>query len=242
MKFSTPISILLAGVLISAGLYFGLKAETPPANKQVLGDVQAPPAAVEEPTIITTSIDDDAILGDKSTAQVAIIEFSDYECPYCKTFRDTTLQQLKEKYINTGEVILVYRDLPLSFHNPAAQMEAEATECARSLGTDQTYYDYHDLIFDNSPGNGAGVDEDGLVALATKLNLSSSAFRQCLTSGQFKDEVNADAAHAASVGISGTPGFVVGTLTQDGSVTGDFINGAQPYAAFELAINKYLSN
>jgi len=151
------------------------------------------------------------------------------------------LDQIKKEHIDTGEAILVYRDLPLPFHNPAAQREAEAAECARSLGSDKTYYDYHDLIFKNTQGNGLGITVEKLTQLATNLNLSSVKFKQCMDNGDFKEEVNKDAQDANSVGISGTPGFVVGKLSEDGSVEGDFVNGAQPYPVFKVAIAKYLN-
>jgi protein-disulfide isomerase len=240
MKLSTPLSILIAGVLISAGAYFGLKSDSG-NSAQVEGESKTISPTAEAPTIYKTSIDDDAILGNRDTAKVAIVEFSDYECPYCKSFRDQALVQIKSNHIDTGEVIFVYRDLPLTFHNPAATLEAEAVECARSLGNDDTYYKYHDLVFENTKGNGSGITQVRLAELAQSLGLSSSKFNQCLDNGDFKEEVAKDLEDAGNVGISGTPGFIVGKLAEDGSVEGDFINGAQPYSVFKTAIAKYLN-
>ena len=95
---------------------------------------------------VKVSVDDDPILGDKN-APVTIIEFSDYECPFCKRHFDETLPQLVKEYISTGKVKLVFRDLPLPFHNPMATTEAITANCARAQGDDNTYYKFHDEIF-----------------------------------------------------------------------------------------------
>lgn len=238
-----PLAILLAGSLIAGGVYFGLKSR--PEN-QTLGEAKPEAAApVKEPapqapTEVTTSIDDDAVLGDKSKAKVAIVEFSDYECPFCARFREQTLDQIKESYIDSGQAIFVYRDLPLPFHNPAAEREAIAAECAREQGNDETYFSYHDQIFATSPGNGQGISVDGLVKIADQLGLSGAQLKTCLEQEKYKQEVARDAADAAKAGISGTPGFVVGRLAPDGTVTGKVISGAQPFSIFQSTIDEQL--
>lgn len=105
----------------------------------------------------SASIDDDPILG-KKDAQLTMVEFSDYECPFCKRHFTQTLPSLKKDYIDTGKVKLVYRDfIAVDGHNPAATQEAEAANCAREQGGDETYFKYHDLIFQNTKSNGEGI-------------------------------------------------------------------------------------
>jgi len=99
-------------------------------------------AAIGKPAKAAISIDDDAILGDPN-APVTIIEFSDFECPFCQRFFSETLSQIQKEYIDTGKARLVYRDFPLSFH-PGAQPAAEAAECAKAQGK---FWEMHDLIF-----------------------------------------------------------------------------------------------
>lgn len=107
--------------------------------------------------ITTAKVDDDPLLGDKSS-NITMVEFSDYECPFCKRHFTQTLPQIKKDYIDKGLVKLVYRDyVAVPSHNPAAELEALAANCARDLGGDEAYFKYHDSIFQNTKSNGAGV-------------------------------------------------------------------------------------
>lgn len=169
-------------------------------------------------------MDEDAILGDPN-APITIIEFSDYECPFCAKFHATTYQQLKQKYIDTGVAKLIYRDFPLGFH-ANAQKAAEAAECA---GEQDRYYEMHDTLF--TRGVGGGVDS--FKQYAEDLGLDTEAFNECLDSGQMQLEVSRDAIDGAQVGVSGTPAFFV---------NGVFIGGAQPITAFDEIINQALQN
>lgn len=245
--FATPAAIVLVGVMISLALFFGLRSSGSPAG-EVAGTKEAPlaqptvPPEPQAPRTAKTSIDDDPILGNKDTAAVAIVEFSDYECPFSKRFADETLGQIKEKYIGAGEAILVFRDLPLPFHNPAAEREAIAAECAREQGGNEKYFEYHDKIFETTAGNGKGIDAGELAKLAEEIGLSGNRLKACLEEERFKEEVEKDAAAAAEAGIFGTPGFVVGKLDAAGNIEGVIIEGAQPYSVFKEAIDAALSN
>ena len=179
-------------------------------------------------------------MGNIDSAKLAIVEFSDFECPYCKKFRNETLNQLKTEYIDTGKVILVYRDMPLEFHAPAAEKEVIAAECAREQGGDEIYYKYHDAIFKQTKGNGKGMDEKTFFSIATNLDLNSNIFSTCLKNEKYKDEITKDAQDAAKAGIRGTPGFIVGKLSKDGKVSGKAIKGAYPFSAFKNIIDEML--
>ena len=238
---SRNITILMVGAMLSLAIFFGLRGKeggvSPPSPEVAKKDNPEVLGVAKE---VSVSIDDDAVLGDKEKAKVAIVEFSDYECSFCKRFVDTTLGQIVENYIDTEKAILVFRDLPLPFHDPASSREAMAAECARDQGGDKKYFEFHDQIFENSPGNGTGLAVADLGKLADKIGLSGTELVSCVEDNKFKKEVAADVADAASVGINGTPGFVVGKLTEDGEVTGVVISGAQPYAVFEAAVEKML--
>ncbi|OGG15362.1 hypothetical protein A3D77_07520 [Candidatus Gottesmanbacteria bacterium RIFCSPHIGHO2_02_FULL_39_11] len=202
-------------------------------------DVPAPivaPGDNGEP--VKVSIDDDPVLGDKN-AKVTLIDFSDYECPFCKRHFDEVYPQLKKDYIDTGKVKMVFRDLPLSFHQNAPK-EAEAAECARKQGGDQMYYKYHDQIFTKTTSNGTGLALDQLPVIAKDLGLNIGQFQQCLDSGEFKAEVDKDLADAAKVGASGTPTFFIGKSTSNGEIDGIKVVGAQPYSAFKTIIDEKL--
>jgi protein-disulfide isomerase len=185
------------------------------------------------------SVDDDPVLGD-ANAPITIIEFSDYECPFCKRHFDQTLPQLMTEYVNTGEVKIVYRDLPLSFHEPMATKEAVAANCAREQGGDSKYFEYHDEIFTRTVSNGNGLAEADLTTIATDLGLNLSSFNSCLLDPAQVDEVKKDVADAGRAGATGTPTFVIGKSTSNGEINGDLVVGAQPFAAFQAVIDPLL--
>jgi len=170
-------------------------------------------------------IENDAILGDKN-APLTIIEFSDYQCPFCKKFIDDAYQDIKKEYIETGKANLVFRDFPLGFHENALPA-ALAAECAKDQGTDETYYSYHDKLFAEQK-----LDREALITYASELDLDTEEFTSCLDDQKFLDEVQKDMAEAQSAGISGTPGFLI---------NGKVISGAQPFPAFKAAIDAALA-
>jgi protein-disulfide isomerase len=206
-----------------------------PANDQA----KAAPAQPQQPTKGVASIDDDPILGDKN-APITIIEFSDYECPFCKRHFDQTHQELVKKYIETGKAKLVFRDFPLSFHDPMASKEAVAANCAKEQGGDKKYYEFHDEIFKRTTSNGNGLDDAKIQTIASDLKLNIGTFTTCLSNKTMMDEVKKDIADGSSAGASGTPTFLIGKSTSDGKIDGDLLIGAQPFAAFQAIIDPLL--
>src|SRR3989344_396211 len=144
-KYST--FILGALVIVLLFMMFSQDKGLPTGN--VIADAPAPtinqPSA---PSVVTASVDDDAVLGDKK-AKVTIIEFSDYECPFCGRHFSQTYPLIKSQYVDTGKVKIVFRDFPLNSIHPLAQPAAEAAECVREKGKDEAYWKMHDKIFEN---------------------------------------------------------------------------------------------
>lgn len=195
------------------------------------------------PANSNTKIGNSPYLGDKSKAKVAIVEYSDYECPYCKKFNDETKGQIIAKYVNTGKVIFVFRNMPLPFHGDAAIKDAQAALCANEIGGSQKYFQMQDKIFANSGLNGQGIASDKMISLATDLGLDKDKFTACINdTNKFKDQIEDDTKAGNDAGISGTPGFVIGILGDDGSVKGELLAGAYPFADFESAISRQMAN
>ncbi|MEX2016882.1 MAG: thioredoxin domain-containing protein [Candidatus Pacearchaeota archaeon] len=175
---------------------------------------------------VSASADDDAVLGD-ANAPITIIEFSDYQCPFCAKFWSETLPLIKKNYIDTGKVKLVFRDFPLTNIHPMAQPAAEAAECVRKVaGSDEAYFKYHDKLFENQNS----LSESNLKTWAKQQGQNIDS---CLDSGEFTDEVLADMADGSAAGVTGTPGFVI---------NGILVSGAQPYSVFEQIIEGELAN
>lgn len=166
--------------------------------------------------------DDDAVMGDKN-APITIIEFSDFECPFCGRFYSQTLTQIKTEYIDTGKVKLVYRDFPLSIH-PSAQKAAEAAECVREQGGDEAFFEMHDVIFEKQ----ASLSVSNLKVWAQDLGYDINS---CLDSGKFRSEVQNDFSDGQAAGVSGTPTFFI---------NGVKLVGAQPFSAFKQIIDANL--
>jgi len=227
------VASFLIGVLVTKVQYL----ESESSNNSIVaaqqgGDEYIDPGLGPENTgPQTVSIDDDPVMG-SDDAKITIIEFSDYECPFCKSFYTDTLPSIKKDYIDTGKVKFVYRDLPLSFHDPLATLEAVAANCAREQGNDETYFKYHDEIFNRTQSNGNGLTNDDLLTIASDMSLDSNTFSTCLESDRYSDEIQKDIADAASIGGTGTPTFLIGKTTSDGVITGQVVVGAQPLQVF----------
>jgi len=170
-----------------------------------------------------SDLDLDAIKGDPD-APVTILEYSDYECPFCAKFYRETLGKIDEKYIKTGKVKLIFKDFPLVFHKNA-QKAAEAAECA---GEQDRYYDMHDKLFEDGVSGGVA----SFMSYADSLGLDMDSFRSCLDSGQMEKEVSADNQEGLVAGITGTPGFII---------NGKKVSGAQPFEVFERIIEAELA-
>jgi len=188
------------------------------------------------PQIIQGLLDDDPVMGNPD-ATVTIVEFSDFQCPFCQRFHQTTLPLIQENYIDTGKVKFVYRDFPIvSIHPNGAISAALSSECADEQGM---FWEYHDKIFQNQK-NWERLAADDVVnelkSYAVELGLNTNQFNNCLDSEKYLDEVNKDLQDGESYGITGTPGFLIGN-EDNGYIK---LVGAQPYAAFEAAINAQL--
>lgn len=224
-KLILPAAILIAAFLVSGAIIFGNSFGG--GNKAA--QIQQGGAVGDDGQKVDVSADDDAFLGDKK-AKVVLIEFSDFQCPFCRRFWKEALPLLKKEFIDTGKIKFVYRDFPLSFH-PAAQPAAEASECAKEQGK---YWELHDKIFEEQEKLGEGTVQFGVSDIkkwAKEIGLNQNQFNECLDSGEYKSEVEKDAADGATAGVNGTPTVFV---------NGKKIVGAQPFSVFKAAIEAEL--
>lgn len=220
-KLSLPIAIVVAAVLVAGAILYDKSGTVKGSNA---GDGQ--PLQRQE-----VSLDDDAYIGDKS-APVQIVEFSDFQCPFCRRFWKETLPSIKKDYIDTGKAVFVYRDYPLSFH-PASQISAEAAECA---GDQNKYWEMHDKIFEEQSKKGEGTityGESDIKKWATAIGLNMADFNQCLSSGKYTSEVQADFNDGSAAGVSGTPNTFINGVP---------VIGAQPYSVFQQVIEDALKS
>ncbi len=247
-----PLSILVSTLILSGTLFFvgadvsksmtgfvtavqdsglaaGSGSGSGSGNNVPSGDAgnaapQAQPTPTPSPTIDMKALADDDPVEGNANAPVTIIEFSDFQCPFCERFYTGTLSQIRKDYIDTGKVKLIYRDFPLNFH-PEAQKAAEAAGCAEEQGK---FWEYHDKIFQNQAALGVASEKQW----AKDLGLDTAKFNQCLDSGSRNSEISKDLSDGQNAGISGTPTFFI---------NGQKVVGAQPYSVFQQIIDAELA-
>ena len=222
--FTIPLAIIVAGGLVAAAIYFGAGSSnpTPIANNT---DTQA----VDINLVSVT--EKDHIIGDKN-AELVIVEYSDTECPFCKTFHKT-MKEVVQNY--DGKVAWVYRHFPIAQLHSKASKEAEATECAAELGGNQVFWKYLDKIFETTNSNNS-LDPNELPKIATAIGLDGNAFNACLSSSRYAELVKKSVEEAIKAGALGTPYSVI--VTRDGQKI--LINGAEPLTMIKAKIDGLL--
>jgi len=231
-----PVAILLAAIIISGTILYsqGGKKQSDgntTVSESESGDTAGTQTQDTEFPSAQSSINDDPYLGDKGTATVAVVEFSEYQCGYCKRHTDETLPQLIKEYVDTGKIIYVFRDF---------QMYGEVSEATAKIGTCiyqkeaiSKFQDYHKRAFGIS-------DIDSVYDLVSDLGLDVDEIKKCSEQDSLSDDLKKDMEDGQAAGITGTPGFVVGKLDKDGNVDGKLIAGAYPFTNFQEIIEEYL--
>jgi protein-disulfide isomerase len=215
-----PASVLIGSVLISLSILGGagkLNLQDAAGNNREEGVEAESDAQLTERKGAFT----------KGSGKIKIIEFSDFQCPYCQKFYNEAYQQIKTKYIDTGKITLEFRHFPLPFH-ANAQKAAEAFECAGNQGK---AFEMHNVIFEKGKSDGAGLSVADLKQYASVIGLNTSKFNSCLDNGETADRISRDLEDGRKAGIQGTPSFFIG---------GEKVVGALPFNSFETVIEEAL--
>ena len=185
-----------------------------------------------KPTTATVAISNKPTMGSDS-APVTVVEFADYQCPYCLRFTKTTFPYLKRDFIDTGKVRWVALNLPLAFHKDARKA-AQAAHCA---GEQDKFWEMREVLFKNPKELGP----EHLPEHAATVSLDVEAFKACIASDRHLADIDQDAKDAGAVRLTGTPSFIVGKTASD-KISGQVIIGAQPLNVFSAAIKKALGD
>jgi protein-disulfide isomerase len=199
--------------------------------RQLLSRRPSPPSRPPE-VVADISLSGSPMLG-APEAPLTLIEFSDYQCPYCRQFFETTLPALKAEYIETGRLRYVFRDFPLDRLHSQARKAAEAAHCAREQGQ---YWSMHDLLFHHQQA----LQVEQLQAYARRLGLDAIAFESCLEQGTYAAAVQKGVEEGTAAGVQGTPAFFLGKTSAEGTMQGILISGARPITAFQHHIERLL--
>lgn len=245
-KNAIAASIIVGSLLICGSIFYNTKLivkqlasgssyVAPPQNVAVAGNT-ATPTAPAAPTVPVTIADraNEPVLGNQE-AKVTMVEFGDFQCPFCKEYFQQTLPDIKSKYVDTGKVKIIFRHYPLTQIHVNAQISAVAAECANQQGK---FWQYHDLLYSNGQSDGTNLDKASLEKYADQLSLNAGTlglgknkFNQCLESNATLPIVNADQQEGVKAGVTGTPTFYI---------NGVQLVGAQPASVFEQAIEAAL--
>lgn len=206
LPYAIPVSIIVAAVIIAGAIIMTGKSDSNMPIKKVAtaGD------AVESAGDFKSLEPNAPVLGN-AAAPVAIVEFADFQCPFCGRFYETTAKEIIYTYVKTGKAKLIYRDF--AFLGEESGWAAEASRCAGDQGK---YWDYHNYLFEHQKGENQGsFAKNHLKSFALELGLNAGEFNKCLDSGKYTQAVADDTAMGKKFGVTGTPTtFVNGKLVQ----------------------------
>lgn len=216
-SLAVPIAIVIGFALIAIAIYFsgiGTASPTPaPINSQ---------QAAQAPTSNIRAVDENDYIRGNPNAPIMLVEYSDYDCPFCKQFHQT-MNQIMDEYGVTGQVAWVYRQFPIAQLHPNAPKISEAALCVGEIAGNDAFWEFSDLIF-NERGINEPTNMTKLAEYAVEVGASRDAYNNCLQSGRYTDEVNASVAEGIAAGIQGTPQSFLLVGNQQA-----MIDGAQPY-------------
>lgn len=221
------ISMALIGVMVGYGVALGTSGgRALPANIAAPAAVAPTPSAPAAPATADNvrKVDATDHVRGKADATISIISYEDFQCPFCQRVHGTLMQALEK---NKDDVNIVFRHFPLSFHE-SAQPTAEASECVAELGGNDAFWKFVDVVFEK------GADKTKLSGYATEAGVDAKKFDECMTSGKYTAQVNAQMTEGTNAGVSGTPGnIVINNKTGKTQV----VSGAQPIESFQSAID-----
>jgi protein-disulfide isomerase len=197
--------------------------------RQLLERQQAKPAAPPEPIRAKMNLNGAEMLGSKD-APITMVEFTDYQCPFCQRFHLSTFGDLKKNFIDTGKVRFYSRDLPLDSIHANAMRAAMAARCAADQGQ---FWKFREIV----SAHPDKLELANLVDVAESLHMNPDTFRACIETGKYKEAVQTSVLEAMKFGIAGTPSFVIGKSTPDG-VDGEVVEGALPLTEFAKVFGK----
>jgi len=233
------IGFALVGSFLGGYVVGNFDSNIPSIQQSVQTQIQNSQASANPSNngIVQISLDDDPLLGDFN-APITIVEFGDFQCPFCKRFHQLTLPELKSNYIDKGIVNLVWKDFPIQSIHQNAVATSIAGECADDQGV---FWELHDRFFveqGNWQGLPTNIAINDFKRYASELGVDQTEFNSCLDSQRYLQEVLDDFSYGSRSGVTGTPAFFIGN-EKTGFIK---ITGAQPFSVFQSVIESLLAN
>jgi protein-disulfide isomerase len=199
--------------------------------RQTLEKMQSPQAAPAPDDKVSYKLSPGGFSMGDAKAPLVMVEYTDFQCPFCQQFHNTAFAQIKANYIDTGKIRFVSRDFPLDFHDNARRA-ATASRCAAEQGK---YWEMRHVMIVNAEA----LKADNLASYAGQVKMDVPKFTSCLASDKFKAQIDQDIAEGGVAGVQGTPSFVLGYVEND-KLQGVRMVGAMPYAQFDAKIQEML--
>ncbi len=235
--YMLPISIIIAGIIISIAIILSshskpnIPAKTP--NNASITHSSSLNSTKANSNKVTVSIGTNPILGNIHKAKVAIVEFGDFQCPYCKMFYQNDQKSILSKYVDTSKAIFAFRDYPLTLIHPLASNLAIDSRC---FGEQGKFWQFDNYIYSSSQNNDT---QQTVLTIAQKMGLNTSEYENCVNNNPYKNQIQKDINAGNRINLQGTPSFVIGRL-KNGKVTGQLILGTYPIHYYNNIINSYL--
>ncbi len=208
-----PAAIIVAGIIVAGAVIYAFSPDKVGGGGTPKNEV----SDIDGSGFVSQNLaDDDPVLGNAS-ARVTLVEFGDFQCPFCKKFHDDARKEILSEYVETGKVKIVYRDFPLENIHPAARPAAEASECADEQGK---FWPYHDALYLRQADLANGTMD--YIALAAELGMDKTTFEKCVKDRKYKDEVTKDYEDGVQAGVDGTPAIFINGVKVSPA-------GAQPF-------------
>ena len=232
-KLFIPLSIVIAGLIIAGAIFFSQSGNN--SGREAGEQLDNGDQAAAEVSVKAVS-EDDHIMGNPD-AEIFVIEYSDYECPFCGRFHPT-MEQIMEEYGESGQVAWVYRHFPLDQIHKQARPAAEASECVAELGGNAKFWEYSKVLFENSPES---LSTDNLKSNAVGIGIDEAAYTECVDSGRHAEKVGNMFQDGMAIAQAdpqfGTPYSII--MSKNGTQVS--IPGAQPYSVVKQVIDTLLA-
>lgn len=231
-QYLIPGAIVLAGILISGAVFLGTAGKGQQLAQKNQPTIPTQPTEATDTTSAVNAVTKDDHIKGNPDASIKIVEYSDFECPFCQRFHNT-MNDIMKTYGDTGDIAWVFRQFPLDqLHPVKARAVAVASECANDQGGNNAFWKFTDRYYELTLTNNRTDIETVIPQIVKEIGLNAGTFDTCFKSGKFDSRIEADSANAVATGGRGTPWSII--IAPNGKTFP--LNGAQPQSAIEQLI------
>jgi len=246
-KYMLPGSVVIAGVIIALAIFISNRGTTSPSNNTGNSTNSktnsSSSSTLPQPNSVngtntsgnataTVSLGTNPVLGNTKTAKIGIVEFGDFQCPFCKNFYDSVFSSIQSGYINTGDIVYSFRDYPLTTIHPLALGMAQESRCFAEQGK---YWQFVNKMYNTNQDTNTPTVVSGY---AKSMGLNMKTYQSCVQNSTFQSDIQNDINAGNRINIQGTPTFVIGKYA-NGKVTGQVVLGSRALSYYESIISQY---